>query len=75
MEKKVIVKEIEYVEKSVEVVREVPVEKVVVKHVDKPVTVVKKEFEYIPFYTDDPAERKELERKLAKIESGEKAQE
>ena len=75
VEKKVIVKEIEYVEKSVEVVREVPVEKVVVKHVEKPVTVVKKEFVYIPFYTDDPAERKELERKLAKIESGEKAQE
>jgi hypothetical protein len=48
---------------------------VVVKYVEKPVTVVKKEFVYIPFYTDDPAERKELERKLAKIESGEKAQE
>jgi len=45
-----------------EVIKEVPIEKVVVKHVEKPVSVVEKEFVYIPFYTDDPEERKKFQQ-------------
>ncbi len=45
-----------------EVIKEVPIEKVVVKHVEKPVSVVEKEFVYVPFYTDDPEERKKFQQ-------------
>jgi hypothetical protein len=50
-----------------EVVTEVPVEKVVIKIVEKPVPMRSKEFVYVPFYSDDPEDRREFEKKMKSL--------
>ena len=71
IEKEVIVKEeIEVqVEKIVtkDVIREVPVEKVVIQTRDKLVPVTSKEFVYVPFYSDDPKDREIFEKKMEEL--------
>jgi hypothetical protein len=52
-----------------EVVREVPVQKVVL--VDKPVEIVKKEIVYVPFYTDDRSQIKLSKEQLQALGDGE----
>jgi hypothetical protein len=46
----------------------VPVEKIVIKEVEKKVPVKTKEFVYVPFYTDDPEERDKLNEKVRAVE-------
>ncbi|MDB4004417.1 hypothetical protein N9513_08120 [Gammaproteobacteria bacterium] len=71
IEKEVIVKEeVEVqVEKIVtkDVVREVPVEKIVIQTRDKLIPVTSKEFVYVPFYSDDPKDREIFEKKMEEL--------
>lgn len=57
--------ELREVEVPVQVVKEVPVEKVVFKEVPK--EVVRKEFVYVPFYSDDPKDIDRLGYNLARL--------
>lgn len=66
VEKKITVKEIEYVDRPVEVVKEIPVEKIVIKKEEVPVSVTKKEFIYVPFYSTDTQDIERLKEQLEK---------
>jgi len=74
-----VVKEVpveKVITRDVEVVKEVPVEKVVIKEVEKKVPVKTTKFVYVPFYSDDPDERKALrsniEREIDGLNKGSK---